>query len=411
MKKALSLGWPVLSRKRLSYRESIQKLLGAALVGYWPLNEASGTVAYDISGHGYNGAYNGDITLGQPGIGDGHTCALFGGTNGYVQLAANLPFAAFPTTEGTLMCWAKIAQPEWIDGTYHWLVFFKTNTGKLYDISKYNSYTVRFASANQNEVVSNCYNLDWMHLAVTWSDAGSAVKYYLNGVLYKIEGAPGGSGAAFLHAKIGMHETSYYWKGHAAHIVLLNRPAAGTEILFASRSHSYKTITFIGDSITYADSAYDEMVTDLYNKGDVTQKAHAQSGGRIMVEMAAHVAAAATDNADIIIIEMGVNDDNAGNMAALQAQVEAHLATLKGTNPRATIYWMFLPAYNGSAEGSELSDKANIRTAVAAGCSAQGATYWDTLTTPWILPTDTSDGWHPTVSGHRKVAGEILARM
>ena len=410
MKKILTMGWPVVSGAK-TYLERVKILFGTALVGYWPLNEPGGAVAYDVSGHGYNGAYNGNITLGQPGIGDGKTSALFGGTNGYVQLATNLPFAAFSTAEGTLMCWAKIAQAEWIDGSYHWLIYILTNTGKAYNICKYNSYTVRFGASDQNHITGDCYNLDWMHLAVTWSDAGTKVEYYINGVSVLTEGAPGGSGTYFLHAKIGMHETAYFWKGYAAHVVLLNRPATDAEILLASRSHSYKTITFIGDSITFANNGFDEMVTDLYNKGDVTRKVHAQSGGRIMVEMATNVAASATDNADIIIIEMGVNDDNAGDMEALQAQVEAHLVTLKGTNPHAVIYWMFLPAYVSALEGAELSAKDNVRAAVAAGCAAQGVTYWDTMTTPWILPTDTADGWHPTLSGHRKIAGEVVARL
>ncbi len=33
-----------------------------ALIGYWPFNEGSGTVAADLSGNDYDGALNGGVT-------------------------------------------------------------------------------------------------------------------------------------------------------------------------------------------------------------------------------------------------------------------------------------------------------------------------------------------------------------
>jgi hypothetical protein len=60
-----------------------RKMLAVApnnLIGYWPMWELAGNIAYDRGPEGNNGAYSG-VTLGQPGIGDGRSCPYFDGTN------------------------------------------------------------------------------------------------------------------------------------------------------------------------------------------------------------------------------------------------------------------------------------------------------------------------------------------
>src|SRR5215469_8556155 len=37
-------------------------------VGFWPLNETSGTTAFDVSGNGNNGTYQSGVTLGAAGV-------------------------------------------------------------------------------------------------------------------------------------------------------------------------------------------------------------------------------------------------------------------------------------------------------------------------------------------------------
>jgi hypothetical protein len=68
-----------------------QALLSLGPVGYWPLNESGGTVAYDLVG-GDNGTYVGTYLLGQAGpangIFNGATATLFDGTSGHVDISA-----------------------------------------------------------------------------------------------------------------------------------------------------------------------------------------------------------------------------------------------------------------------------------------------------------------------------------
>jgi len=56
-------------------------VLADSPVGYWPLNEASGTVALDASGNGHDGTYSGSFTLGASGLlpASTNTCVNFTG--------------------------------------------------------------------------------------------------------------------------------------------------------------------------------------------------------------------------------------------------------------------------------------------------------------------------------------------
>jgi predicted alpha-1,2-mannosidase len=78
-------------------------------LAYWPLNETTGSVAWDVVG-GHNGTYVGGVTLGQsglsmPGISSGNSTALFDGTSGYVDIFGN-PFNL--TNAITTIAWVKV---------------------------------------------------------------------------------------------------------------------------------------------------------------------------------------------------------------------------------------------------------------------------------------------------------------
>ncbi len=120
---------------------------------------------------------------------------------------------------------------------------------------------------------------------------------------------------------------------------------------------------------------------------------------------------AVTVIADVIICFLGTNDDNAGDMGALQAEVEENLLELKTAWPTTVIYYAnVLPKWTDSGGLTEV-DKSNIRTAIVAACAAQGVICWDTYTTPWIIASDTSDGVHPNASGSEKIWDEIESRL
>jgi len=95
-----------------------QAILSYGPIAYWPLNEASGTIAYDVIG-GNNGTYNGGCTLGQPGpansfFGAGSLAVNFNGT-GYVDI----PEGPFNITNAiTIVVWADFSGPNGFDGIF-----------------------------------------------------------------------------------------------------------------------------------------------------------------------------------------------------------------------------------------------------------------------------------------------------
>lgn len=61
---------PAIVRRLLfkpSYQDRVLRTRRQNLIGYWPLSEQAGSVAYDLSGNGRNGAYTG-VTFNVPGV-------------------------------------------------------------------------------------------------------------------------------------------------------------------------------------------------------------------------------------------------------------------------------------------------------------------------------------------------------
>ena len=101
-------------------------------IGYWRLDESSGTTAYDFWG-GNDGAYN-NVTLGAQGAlaGDPDTAATFDGTSSYVAIPASgtLTGPAYTNiTQATFLCWIKRNGPQ---GNYKGVLAMRPLSTGLY---------------------------------------------------------------------------------------------------------------------------------------------------------------------------------------------------------------------------------------------------------------------------------------
>lgn len=183
---------------------------------------------------------------------------------------------------------------------------------------------------------------------------------------------------------------------------------------FFLASGPLRRFSALGDSITTPTSGSNQWIDIVcrdYLNGKNLLFNRAVGGESIMTDMADQVTAVASDDADIIIIELGANDNDAGDMEALQAEVEEQIGILKASNPRATIYYLnVLPCWEDET-GVVEKDKSHIRAAIALACTAQNVTCWDTYTAPWLTASDTVDGVHPTPDGEIKIANEVLKRI
>lgn len=221
------------------YAGKVRSMRPGHTIGYWPLWEASGSVAEDISGNGFHGAYS-NVTLGATGIGDGHTAASFNGTSSYVLLPTAAG-AALNATTGTLLSWAKVANAGvWTDATSRSIARIGPVTGS-------GSYAEHSKSATSNRITttyrgggtvlainqSSVSDITWMCLAHTWDKNADQLKSYRGGVQIgsTATGLPtmtSGTPIAIIGASVAT--PSALFAGSIAYVTLLDVVLSAAEI-------------------------------------------------------------------------------------------------------------------------------------------------------------------------------------
>ncbi len=198
-----------------------QTILGDQPRAYWPLDETTGTVAYDKSGNGLNGTIEPGVTLGQPGIPGAPGAMLFNGSSGYIDVPASSLLC--PLTEGSVEAWVKInnysAIGDWV------------STGEN------GGYRVRSLSGSASIVYSNANQLSspsalptgYVHVVVTFSASGSQI--YQNGVLVASGGAAysQSAGTAALHIGACIQYREYF-NGLLSNVAIYDMPLSAAQV-------------------------------------------------------------------------------------------------------------------------------------------------------------------------------------
>lgn len=242
-KLAPALSWPKYFYQGFNrqYFRKVLTLDRQNLIGYWPMWEASGSVADDLSGEGNDGAYT-DVTLAEVGIGDGRSCPLFDGSASFSDIHSAGLVADFGKLEGTFAIWAKVsAAAVWEDGDGRRAVNIRVDGNNYLDIGKASAndrlaWNYKAGGTLENRVKSSISPTDWIHLALTWSDSADEVKAYYNGVQ---EGATMtgvgtwvGDPASTLSVIGALNTTpTTVWDGWLAHPAIWKAPLASEKIL------------------------------------------------------------------------------------------------------------------------------------------------------------------------------------
>ena len=143
---------------RNDYAQRLKKLFEPSIVSYLPLDEPGGSVAFDYSGKGRNGAYTA-VTLGQNGIGDGRSAASFNGTSSLCNWHSAALAAAFNGAEGTLMAWAKVSSAGvWTDNAHRTIARVAVDTSNYIQLYKYtnNAFLFDYFAGGVAEQISLC---------------------------------------------------------------------------------------------------------------------------------------------------------------------------------------------------------------------------------------------------------------
>lgn len=221
----------------------IAKVLGvgaANMLAYWPLNETSGATADNAQGTAARDAAYTGVTLNNVTGPDGENGApLFDAANDYVNVFTTSLQSAFNGNEGTFACWLKVANAGvWGAAGTPYVVHFRVNGNnfiRIY-ISAANTLTFeRVAAAGSKSVAHTSSDTAWMHIALTWSDAGDALKAYINGVqtgatqtsLNTFAGSIGSTQSVVGAFSI---TPASVWNGWIAHPALWNTPLSDANI-------------------------------------------------------------------------------------------------------------------------------------------------------------------------------------
>jgi len=147
------------------------------LIGYWKFDEASGSTASDASGGGKNGTLGNGAVL-QPGAGVTGG-ALFvdpADASGYCEI----PTGGMKVSGGTLMVWAKLANPQPVRTAYFFghttqpvwasrIQLYTDGADNLLDLGLGDSHATRTG-------IADLALETWYHIALTWN-AGSYTVY------------------------------------------------------------------------------------------------------------------------------------------------------------------------------------------------------------------------------------------
>lgn len=398
------------------YFQKAKNITGRALAAYWPLWDTSGEQCSDIGPNGLHGSIS-NITLGDDGIGDGNASYKLTSGSMWVNLFSAGLSSKMNFDEGTFSCWFK---PEtWSTPEWRYLAGFQIDPSNYIvllqapDVFKLMLSYVGGGLATYNYLYG-LTNPIWTHIAFSWSRSNDRLRMYLNGVQQPDEqtGLPSITGVLTSAAVATSPTSGANMIGHAAHALLCDSELNPDQVMQLANFGPLRTYSALGDSITSATDGWLDMVVGSYPH-DVRSCVHDHSaaGQSIMGHMEAQVSAARRDQADVIIIALGANDNNSGDMSALQGEVEENLIELKRSHPPAVIRYMnVLPQWTDNTGVVEVPMN-NVRAAIAAACEAQSVECWDTYTTAWITADQTSDGVHPTASGNADIATQVLMRL
>lgn len=227
----------------LPFSQQVISLFGANLIGYWQLNETSGTTATDSSPEGNNGTYTGvDLANHALPSAVGGKAPYFDSVNDDVNIYSAGLASDFSVSAGSMIVLAKVYNSGvWTDNTVRCIFKVGVNDNNFVAF-------IKQADANGNDVrcnyraggTSKLVDIDttttgWAMYGITWNTSADEVKVYFNGAQSGSTQTSLGTWAGSLasgQCYIGRYNTApYRWYGYIGHAILLKKTATPTEML------------------------------------------------------------------------------------------------------------------------------------------------------------------------------------
>ena len=234
------------------------------LMGYWPLDEGSGTVATDHSGNGNTGTLINSPTWTN---GNRGKALSFNGSNTYVQTPTQSITGSITTSAWVYS--SNFNQSGFIIGknsvNTQWELFFQANDGLLW----------RGGAQEDSTLCSFPANNTWHHIVGTQS--GTSGSLYIDGVLCDT-GTPTAIGNGSGTIDIGRFNSGFYFNGKIDDVRLYNRALSAAEVanLYNSGAAKFKSSTV---DLQKGSSLERDLVGHwTFDGPDVTDKIYDRSG-------------------------------------------------------------------------------------------------------------------------------------
>jgi hypothetical protein len=180
------LGKGALSSGVVSYIEKVLGIETANLIGYWPMNESSGTTGDNAEGTASkDGTYNRDVSVmgTQIGIGDGNTAPVFNGTNDVLDVYSAALNTDWDGDTGSLSLW--FYRTSWNDATLRFALTIQvdgSNVCYLRTTATEGQIEARYTAGGTGTIrsKSGLAGDTWHNIVITWG-SGTANVYH-NGV-------------------------------------------------------------------------------------------------------------------------------------------------------------------------------------------------------------------------------------
>lgn len=209
------------------------KVLSYSPLGYWKLQDASGSTADDSGPNGYDGTYTGGYTLANAAGPDSTSVAYFDGTNGYVNLPAGF-YGAMSRTLHTVVVWVKVnSSSTWSEVNDRGIFSISRNANQVWALMAVPNTDVwrarnRATSATLvDKDAASSASTDWVCVGMTANQSSNRLRIYINGVQVGTDGTGLGTTTNInVRAHIGAYATTTppanYWHGWLAHVSVFN---------------------------------------------------------------------------------------------------------------------------------------------------------------------------------------------
>lgn len=216
-------------------------VLADSPVGYWQLQETSGTNAADSSGNGNNGTYTNGVTLNQSATGSLGVSASFDGTDDYVLIPDSNVFSANNNNTFTIELWISIttetneeifSKGGTTASSYEWRIRYDSDNHRFIPAMENSAGTeigLRYGNGSKTTAT-------WYHMVAVVNGTPNSTKpdLYVNGVAETSAGT-GGAGGTYTNGSsglwIGGHAAyPHYFNGKICHVAIYNAALSSTQV-------------------------------------------------------------------------------------------------------------------------------------------------------------------------------------